>query len=66
MWASSDKQLLYAEKEEGYRIIVEECEDDAMLATLKRFYSGSKNSPSGIEQLGGSGVERRERASLTS
>jgi len=38
----SAKQLVDDEKEEGYRIIVEEYEDDAMLGTLKRFYSTTK------------------------
>ncbi len=38
----SAKQLVDDEKEEGYRIIVEEYEDDAMLAVLKKFHSGSK------------------------
>ncbi len=38
----SAKSLVDNEKEEGYRIIVEEFEDDAMLASLKKFYSGSK------------------------
>ncbi len=38
----SAKQLVDHEKEEGYRIIVEEYEDDAMLVVLKRFYSGTK------------------------
>ncbi len=38
----SAKQLVDDEKEEGYRIIVEEFEDDAMLRALKKFYSGSK------------------------
>ena len=36
------KQLVNDEKEEGYRIIVEEYEDDAMLALLKRSHSGPK------------------------
>ena len=38
----SAKSMVDDEKEEGYRIIVEEYEDDAMLATLKKFYSGAK------------------------
>ncbi len=38
----SAKQLVDYEKEEGYRIIVEEYEDDAMLAVLKKFHSGLK------------------------
>jgi Holliday junction resolvase RusA-like endonuclease len=38
----SAKQLVDEEKEEGYRIIVEEYEDDAMLGALKRFYSTTK------------------------
>lgn len=38
----SVKQLVDDEKEEGYRIIVEEFEDDAMLGALKRFYSTTK------------------------
>ncbi len=38
----SAKQLVDNEREEGYRIIVEEFEDDAMLAALKKFYSGTK------------------------
>jgi len=33
------KSLVDTEKEEGYRIIVEEFQDDPMLATLKKFYS---------------------------
>ena len=38
----SAKQLVDDEKEEGYRIIVEEYNDNAMLAALKRFHSASK------------------------
>ncbi len=38
----SMKQLVDDEKEEGYRIIVEEYNDDAMLSTLKRFHSAAK------------------------
>ncbi len=38
----SAKSLVDDEKEEGYRIIVEEYEDDPMLAALKKFHSGSK------------------------
>ena len=38
----SAKQLVDDEKEEGYRIIVEEYQDDAMLALLKRSHTTSK------------------------
>src|SRR6266852_6123343 len=38
----SAKSMVDDEKEEGYRIIVEEFEDAPMLAALKKFYSGSK------------------------
>ena len=38
----SAKQLVDDEKEEGYRIIVEEYEDDKMLALLKRSHSAPK------------------------
>lgn len=38
----SAKSLVDEEKEEGYRIIVEEYEDPAMLGLLKRFYAGFK------------------------
>ena len=38
----SAKQLVDDEKEEGYRIIVEEYSDDAMLSALKKFHSASK------------------------
>ncbi len=38
----SAKQLVDDEKEEGYRIIVEEYEDEAMLNMLKKFHSASK------------------------
>jgi Holliday junction resolvase RusA-like endonuclease len=35
----SAKQLVDDEKEEGYRLIVEEYQDDAMLKALKHFYA---------------------------
>src|SRR5712691_8538304 len=38
----SAKQLVDDEKEEGYRIIVEEYEDDAMLRVLKKFHAALK------------------------
>ncbi len=38
----SAKSLVDSEKEEGYRIIVEEFQDDAMLGVLKKFRAGAK------------------------
>ena len=38
----SAKQIVDDEKEEGYRIIVEEYEDEAMMGVLKKFYAGGK------------------------
>jgi Holliday junction resolvase RusA-like endonuclease len=38
----SAKSLVDSEKEEGYRIIVEEFQDDAMLGVLKKFHAGAK------------------------
>jgi len=38
----SAKQLVDDEKEEGYRIIVEEYSDNTMLSALKKFHSGAK------------------------
>jgi Holliday junction resolvase RusA-like endonuclease len=40
----SAKSLVDSEKEEGYRIIVEEFQDDAMLGVLKKFHAGAKSS----------------------
>ena len=38
----SAKSLVDSEKEEGYRIIVEEFQDDPMLGVLKKFHTGAK------------------------
>src|SRR6266571_3737203 len=38
----SAKSLVDSEAEEGYRIIVEEYEDDAMLRVLKKFHAAAK------------------------
>ena len=38
----SAKSLVDTEAEEGYRIIVEEYEDNAMLGVLKKFHAGAK------------------------